>query len=142
MAIRRGQSSKFQNRTLNPYVKRRYFRWPPAKTWSSITIINRSNDSRCMRLFFFIEWNHFSLFFQRVSQLPPTTSGGDFLPPLPSGFDDLPLVPGLSEPTADVRQILSPLQTRRGRIASAVSVEPSPTLQDKQKQKAINDLLK
>lgn len=52
------------------------------------------------------------------------------------------MVPGLSEPMTDVRQILSPLQTRRGRIASAVSVEPSPTLQDKQKQKAINDLLK
>ncbi len=75
---------------------------------------------------------------KRISQLPPTTSDGDILPPLPSAFDDLPLVP---EPT-DARQVLSPLQTRRGRITSAIPVEPSPTWQDKQKRKAIDDLLK
>jgi len=77
----------------------------------------------------------------RVSQLPPTTSVGDILPPLPSGFDELPLVPPPFEPLADVQQALSPLQTRRGRITSTAPVEPSPTWQDKQKRKAIDDLL-
>ncbi len=67
---------------------------------------------------------------------------GDILPPLPSGFDDLPLVPGPFEPLADIRQVLSPPQTRRGRIKSPTTVEPSPTWQDKQKRKAIDDLLK
>jgi hypothetical protein len=82
-------------------------------------------------------------FSQRVSQLPPPTSDGDILPPLPSGFDDLPLVPPLSEPLTDIRQPLSPAQpTRRGRATTTAPVEPSPTWQDKQKQKAIDDILK
>jgi len=68
---------------------------------------------------------------------------GDILPLLPSTFDDLPLVPTTFEPMADVRQILSPLQSkRRERILSAMSIEPSPTLQDKLKQKATEDLIK
>lgn len=78
----------------------------------------------------------------RVSELPPGMADGDILPLLPSTFDEIPLVPAISEPTTDVRQPLSPLQSkRRERILSAMSIEPSPTLQDKLKQKAIEDLL-
>lgn len=80
---------------------------------------------------------------KRASQLPPKTSDGDILPPLPSAFDDLPLVPAPSEPLPDIRQPFSPLQTsRRGRTTLTTPVEPSPIWQDKQKQKAIDDLLK
>jgi hypothetical protein len=82
-------------------------------------------------------------FLKRVSQLPPARSDGDILPPLPSGFDDLPLVPPISDPLMDIRQPLSPVQTtRRGRTTTTIPVEPSPTWQDKQKQKAIDDILK
>ena len=72
------------------------------------------------------------------------TTDGDILPPLPSGFDDLPLLPQPFDSLADLRQPLSPLQTttRRGRPALSASVEPSPTWQDKQRQKAIEDILK
>jgi len=78
---------------------------------------------------------------ERVSQLPPTISEGGILPPLPSGFDEIPLVPPPYEPLAGVQQALSPLQIRRGRITSTAPVEPLPTWQDKQKRKAIDDLL-
>lgn len=78
----------------------------------------------------------------RVSELPAGMGQDDILPLLPSTFDDLPLVPTTSEPMTDVRQILSPLQSkRRERILSAMSIEPSPTLQDKLKQKATEDLI-
>ncbi|CAF2952038.1 unnamed protein product [Rotaria sp. Silwood2] len=78
----------------------------------------------------------------RVSELPIRTSNGDILPPLPSGFDDLQLVLPPSEPLPDIRQPLSPLQTkRRGRTTITTPVEPSPTWLEKQKQKAIDDIL-
>ncbi|CAF0816795.1 unnamed protein product [Adineta steineri] len=79
----------------------------------------------------------------RISQLPAPTSDGGILPPLPSGFDDLPLVPPVPfESLVDNRQPLSPLQTkRRGRTTITSPVEPSPTWQEKQKQKAIEDIL-
>ncbi|CAF1281232.1 unnamed protein product [Rotaria sp. Silwood1] len=78
----------------------------------------------------------------RVSELPIRTSDGDILPPLPSGFDDLQLVLPPSEPLSDIRQPLSPLQTkRRGRTTITTPVEPSPTWLEKQKQKIIDDIL-
>ncbi|CAF0816970.1 unnamed protein product [Rotaria sordida] len=78
----------------------------------------------------------------RVSELPVRTSDGDILPPLPSGFDDLQLLLPPLEPPADIRQPLSPLQTkRRGRPTITTPVEPSPTWLEKQKQKAIDDIL-
>lgn len=72
----------------------------------------------------------------------PLTSDGEILPPFPSGFDDLPLVAPPTEPLGDIRQPLSPLQTaRRGRTIITAPVEPSPTWQEKQKRKAIDDIL-
>ncbi|CAF3130334.1 unnamed protein product [Rotaria socialis] len=78
----------------------------------------------------------------RVSELPPRANDGDFLPPLPSSFDDLQLVLPPSEPLVSIPQPFSPLQTkRRERTTIITPVEPSPTWQEKQKQKAIDDIL-
>ncbi|CAF1231742.1 unnamed protein product [Rotaria magnacalcarata] len=79
---------------------------------------------------------------ERVSELPPRASDGDFLPPLPSSFDDLQLVLPPSEPSVNILQPFSPLQTKRRERTTAITpVEPSPTWQEKQKQKAIDDIL-
>ncbi|UJR34121.1 hypothetical protein I4U23_021528 [Adineta vaga] len=79
----------------------------------------------------------------RISQLPAGTSDGNVLPPLFSGFDDLPIVPPQPfEPLGDIQQPLSPMQSkRRARSSIPTQVEPLPTWQDKQKQKAIDEIL-
>lgn len=77
----------------------------------------------------------------RVSEIPIATLGSDFLPTFPSGFDEIPVAPIITEPTADIRQPLSPIQNLvRERVKDPV-VQPSPTSHDKQKEKAINDIL-
>jgi hypothetical protein len=112
---------------------------PKAGTRSPSSIVPTAED---VRFLFFITLNIFS-FFQRLSQLPPPGFDGDILPLLPSGFDDIPLGPLPSEPLGEIRQPFSPLQTsRRGRPTITTPAEPSPTWQDKQKRKAIDDILR
>ena len=57
----------------------------------------------------------------------------------PSGFDEI----RPTEPILDIQQGMSPIQpSRRRRTPAAPSIEPSPTWQEKQKRKAIDDILK